>query len=187
MIFFLIFLTKASEQHNGRLFVVVYLSFISDAFRLYRRLLQGMNTTDIGQHIYSTCFVPPGGRGSKVTILVGFFFFNQECCQWKELPKKRSWDTFLLEIGDLTQSVLFWWAHPTPLRSSSMSLLPREAQNLLHSRFSCMLIPFSMFSLDHDEGKVKYSPLYGRGSRVTILVSRHFQSGITGFNSKCIF
>ena len=36
-----------------------------------------------------------------------------------------------------------------------MSLLPREAQNLLHSRFSCMLIPFSMFSLDYDEGKVK--------------------------------
>ena len=59
-----------------------------------------------------------------------------------------------------------------------MSLLPREAQNLLHSRFSCMLIPFSMFSLDYDEGKVKYSPLYGRGSKVTILVGRHFQSGM---------
>ena len=39
-----------------------------------------------------------------------------------------------------------------------------------------MLIPFSMFSLDYDEGKVKYSPLYGRGSKVTILVGRHFQS-----------
>ena len=49
-----------------------------------------------------------------------------------------------------------------------MSLLPREAQNLLESRFSCMLIPFSMFSLDYDEGKVKYSPLYARGSKVTI-------------------
>ena len=59
-----------------------------------------------------------------------------------------------------------------------MSLLPREAQNLFHSRFSCMLIPFSMFSLDYDEGKVKYSPLYGRGSKVTILVGRHFQSGM---------
>ena len=59
-----------------------------------------------------------------------------------------------------------------------MSLLPREAQKLLHSRFSCMLIPFSMFSLDSDEGKVKYSPLYGRGSKVTILVGRHFQSGM---------
>ena len=59
-----------------------------------------------------------------------------------------------------------------------MSLLPREAQNLLHSRFSCMLIPFLMFSLDYDEGKVKYSPLYGRGSKVTILVGRHFQSGM---------
>ena len=55
-----------------------------------------------------------------------------------------------------------------------MSLLPREAQNLLHSKFFCMLIPFSMFSLDYDEGKVKYSPLYGRGSKVTILVGRHF-------------
>ena len=59
-----------------------------------------------------------------------------------------------------------------------MSLLPREAQNLRHSRFSCMLIPFSMFSLDYDEGKVKYSPLSGRRSKVTILVGRHFQSGM---------
>ena len=55
-----------------------------------------------------------------------------------------------------------------------MTLLPREAQNLLHTRFSCMLIPFYMFSLDYDEGKVKYSPLYGRGSKVTIFVGRHF-------------
>ena len=76
------------------------------------------------------------------------------------------------------QKCTFWWAYPTPLRSSSMSLLPREAQHLLHSRFSCMLIPFSMFSLDYDEGKVKYSPLYGRGSKVTIFVGRHFQSGM---------
>ena len=59
-----------------------------------------------------------------------------------------------------------------------MTLLPREAQNLLHSRFSCMLIPFSMFSLDYDEGKVKYSSLYGRGSKETILVGGHFQSGM---------
>ena len=55
-----------------------------------------------------------------------------------------------------------------------MSLLPREAQNLLHSRFSCMLIPFSMFSLEYDKGKVEY----GRGGKVTILVNRHFQSGM---------
>ena len=41
-----------------------------------------------------------------------------------------------------------------------------------------MLIPFLMFLLDYDEGKVKYSPLYGRGRKVTILVCRHFQSGI---------
>ena len=58
-----------------------------------------------------------------------------------------------------------------------MSLLTREARNLLHSRFSCMLIPFSMFSLDYDERKVKHSPLYRRGSKVTILVGHHFQSG----------
>ena len=67
-------------------------------------------------------------------------------------------------------------AYPTPLRASSMTLLPREAQHLLHSRFSCMLIPFLMFLLDSDQGKVKYQPLYGRGSKVTILVGRHFQS-----------
>ena len=40
-----------------------------------------------------------------------------------------------------------------------------------------MLIPFLMFSLDSDQGKVKYSPLYGRGSKVTIFVGHHFQSG----------
>ena len=53
-----------------------------------------------------------------------------------------------------------------------------EAQNLLHSRLSGMLIPFSMFALDSDQGKVEYSPLYGRGSKVTILVGHHFQSGM---------
>ena len=39
-----------------------------------------------------------------------------------------------------------------------------------------MLIPFLMFSLDSDQGKVKYSSLHGRRSKVTILVGRHFQS-----------
>ena len=39
-----------------------------------------------------------------------------------------------------------------------------------------MLIPFLMFLLDSDQGKVKYSSLYGRGSKVTILEGRHFQS-----------
>ena len=39
-----------------------------------------------------------------------------------------------------------------------------------------MLIPILMFSLDSDQGKVKWSTLYGRGSSVTILVRRHFQS-----------
>ena len=41
-----------------------------------------------------------------------------------------------------------------------------------------MLIPFLMFSLDSDQGKVKYLPLYGRGIKVTILVGRQFQSEI---------
>ena len=41
-----------------------------------------------------------------------------------------------------------------------------------------MLIPFSMFSLASDQNKVKYSPLSGRGSKVTILMGRHFQSGM---------
>ena len=46
------------------------------------------------------------------------------------------------------------------------------AQNLSQSRFSCMLIPFSMDLLDCDEGIVQYSPLYGQGSKVTILVGQ---------------
>ena len=51
-----------------------------------------------------------------------------------------------------------------------------------------MLIPFLMFSLDSDQGKVKYSPLDERGSKVTILVGRHFQSEmlpIAILNQKC--
>ena len=51
-----------------------------------------------------------------------------------------------------------------------------------------MLIPFLMFSLDSDKGKVKYSPLYGRGSSVTIWVGRSFLSEILPiaiFNQKC--
>ena len=68
-----------------------------------------------------------------------------------------------------------------------MTLLPREVQNLLQIRFSCILISFLMFSLESDQGKVKYSPLYGRGSKVTILVGRLFQSEmlpIAIFNQK---
>ena len=69
-----------------------------------------------------------------------------------------------------------------------MTLLQREAQNLLHSRFSWMVISFLMLLLDSDQGKVKYSAIYGRGSKVTILVGRHFQSEmlpIAVFNQKC--
>ena len=57
-----------------------------------------------------------------------------------------------------------------------MTLVQREAQKLAQSRFSCIMIPFSMFLLDYDKGKVKYLPLYGRVSKVTILIGRHFQS-----------
>ena len=39
-----------------------------------------------------------------------------------------------------------------------------------------MLIPFLMFLRNSYQGKVKYLPLHGRGSKVTILVGRHFQS-----------
>ena len=62
-----------------------------------------------------------------------------------------------------------------------MILVPRDVQNLSQSLFFCMLIPFSMLLLDSDEGKVKYLPLYGQGSKVTILVGRHFQSGMLPF------
>ena len=82
----------------------------------------------------------------------------------------------MVEIGELTKSAPFWRAYLTPLRASSMTLLPREAQHLLHSTFSRMLIPFLMFSRDSDQDKVTYSPLYGRGSKVKILVGRHLQS-----------
>ena len=69
-----------------------------------------------------------------------------------------------------------------------MTLLPRDAQNLLNSKFFSMLISYCMFSLDSDQGKVKYSPLYGRESKATILLGRHFQSEmlpIAIFNQKC--
>ena len=140
--------------------------------------------SDQGKVKYSPLY----GRGSKVTILVGRIF-NQKCCQSpfsirnvanrKIVQKKPSWDTFLLEIFHVNQKMHFFGGPTlTFLMASSMTLLPREGQNLLHSRFSCMLIPFLMFPLDSDQGKVKYSPLYGRGSKVTILVGRIF-------NQKC--
>ena len=117
-------------------------------------------------------YSPLYGRGSKVTILIGRHF------QSGMLPFERASKKFFFEFGDLTKSALSWRTYPSPLRVSSITLLPREAQKLPQSRFSCMLIPFSMFLLDPNEGKVKYSPLYGRGSKVTILVGRHFQSGM---------
>ena len=110
-----------------------------------------------------------------MTILVGRHF-NHECCHLKERLKNLSLDTFLLKIGDLTKKAFFWREYSTPLRERYMTLVPREAQNLSQSRFSCMLVPFLMFLLDSDEGKVKYSSLYGRRSKVRILVGRHFQS-----------
>ena len=129
---------------------------------------------DEGKVKYSSLY----GRGNKVTILV-CHHFQSEMLPMERASKQNVVVThFCLKIGDLTKSALFWWAYHTPLRSSSMSLLPREAQNLLHISFSCMLIPFSMFSLDYDISKVKYSTLYGWESKETILVVRHFQSGM---------
>ena len=91
----------------------------------------------------------------------------------------------MLEIGEVTKSALFWRFYPTPLRASSLTLLPREAQHLVHSRFSWMLIPFLIFLRDSHQGKVKYSSLYGRGSEKTILVGRHFQSEILQIERAC--
>ena len=65
--------------------------------------------SDQGKVKYSPLY----GRGSKVTILVGRHF-NQECCQSKERPKKRSSDTFLLEIGDLTKKCTSLMGLPYP-------------------------------------------------------------------------
>ena len=62
-----------------------------------------------------------------------------------------------------------------------MVIIPREAQNLPQTRFSCMLIPFSMCLLDSDKEKVEYSSPYGGGSKVMILEGRHFQSGMLPF------
>ena len=47
-----------------------------------------------------------------------------------------------------------------PTRGCSVILVRWEAQNLSKSIFSCMLIPFLMFLLYSDEGKVKYSPIW---------------------------
>ena len=87
----------------------------------------------------------------------------------------------MLEIRDLTRSALCWRAYSSPLRGNSMTLVPREAQKQAQRRFSYMLIPFSMFLLESDKRKVKYSALYGQESKVTILVGRHFQSDMLLF------
>ena len=57
------------------------------------------------------------------------------------------------------QKVTFWAGLPSPLKYSSMILVPREAQNLLQTRFFCMLIPFYMFLFESGEGKAPNSPL----------------------------
>ena len=112
--------------------------------------------TDEGKVKYS----PPYGREGKVTILVARHFQSGMLPFERASQKKKpGYDTFLFKIGDLTKYVHFWRAYLAPLRDSSMTLVPREAQKLAQSRFSCMLIPFSMFLYDFDEGKVKYSPL----------------------------
>ena len=123
-----------------------------------------------------------------MTILVGRQFQSEMLPIERSSKKNLVGTHFCYKFFTLTKKCTFLAGLPSPLRASSMTLLPREAQNLLHSRFSCMLIPFLMFSLDSDKGKVKYSPLYGRGSKVTILLGHHFQSEmlpIAIFNQKC--
>ena len=107
--------------------------------------------------------------------------FTWKCCHSKERQKKLGWDTFLLEIGDLTKSALFGWAYPPPLKYSSMILVPREAQNLLQTRFFYMLISFSMCLFESGERKAPNPPLEGRGNKVTILLGRHFHLGMLPF------
>ena len=125
--------------------------------------------SDKGKVKYSPLY----GRGSKVTILVGRHF------QAGMLPFERASNkTWLGHIfvrnWRPNKKRTFWRAYPTHFRGRSMTLVPREAQNPSQSMFFCILILLSMFLLDSDEGKVKYSPLYGRGRKVTILVGRHF-------------
>ena len=118
-------------------------------------------------------YSPLYGRGSKVTILVGRHFIS-EMLPIERASKKTKLRHIFVRNWRPNQKCTFLVGLPYPFRGCSMGLLSREAQNLLHSRFSCMLILYSMFSRDSDEGKVKYLPLYGRGSKVTILLGRLF-------------
>ena len=96
-----------------------------------------------------------------MTILVGRHFHSR-MLPFERASKTLGLDTFSLEIGDLTKTAVFGRAYPTPLRYSSMILVPREEENLPQKRFSYMLILFSMFLFDSGEGKEPNSPLYGQ-------------------------
>ena len=111
----------------------------------------------VGRHFHSGML--PFERASKETWLGHIFVRN-----WRP-----------------NQKCTFWAVPPSPLTYSSMILVPREAQNRLQTRFFCMLIPFSMFLFESGEGKAPNSPLEARGNKVTILVGRHFHSGMLPF------
>ena len=105
----------------------------------------------VGRHFQSGML--PFERASKKTWLGHIFVRN-----WRPNQNR----TFLAGLPYPPQG-MFYESGPT-----------RGTKKLAQSRFSCMLIPFSMFLLASDEGKVKYTSQYGRGSKVTILVGRHF-------------
>ena len=69
--------------------------------------------SDQGQVKYSPLY----GQGSKLTIFVAGYFQSGMLENERASKKNGSWETFFLKIGDLTKSVLFWRAYPTPLRA----------------------------------------------------------------------
>ena len=135
--------------------------------------------SDEGKVKYS----PLSGWGSKVTILVGRHFqsgmlpFAFESSSIKSLlehifvrnrrPNKKC--TFLAGLLCHPQKTFYDSGHTGGQKKLSQKM------------FFCMLILFSMILLDSDQGKVKYLPLYGRRSKVTISVGRHFQSQMLPF------
>ena len=104
--------------------------------------------------------------------------FNLDCCRSKERPKKtwlghifvRNWrpnqKCIFLAFLSYPPQMTFYDSGPTGCTKSIPKYVFLHADSIFN------------FLLDSDEGKVKYSPLYGRGSKVTILVGRYFQSGM---------
>ena len=58
-------------------------------------------------------YSPPIWTGKQSDDFGRSPFSIRNVANGKSTKKKRSWDTFLLEIGDLTKSALFGGAYPT--------------------------------------------------------------------------